>query len=346
MDDNKVEDAVIAPESDERRQAIAAAFEATELPVVERVVTEEPKADAEAAVTEPKVVEAAKSTETPTESRPVAVDRAPQSWKPAQKAKWDTLDPEIRQEVIRRERETTQVLNETASARQLASQLQQTVQPYMARIQSLGAQPMAAVGELLKSDHILSSAPPQQRAQFMAKLINDYGIDIQALDAALAGKAQPDSVDTRVEQLLQQRLAPFNSYLQQQQQREAFEQSRAAAAMEATVEQMHADATKYPHFEEVRNVMADVIEINSKRGKHLSLEQAYNTAVAMDPTYSQSVAAQVRTEQATQLNSKAQRALQASLSVAGAPSGSTGKKPDANDRRAIIEAAFDSAAGR
>ena len=209
---------------DDRRAAIEEAFAAAE----------EPKVDApvEKAVIEPTTIapeapviaaEASATDKIAGKAEPEAKPQgpqAPQSWKPAQRAKWDALDPEVKQEVSRRERETTQVLNETASARQLASHFQQTVQPYMARIQSLGAQPLQAVGELLKSDHILSTAPPAQRAQFMAKMISDYGIDIQALDAALAGKAQPDPVDTRVNQLLQERLAPFQTYVQQQQQRE------------------------------------------------------------------------------------------------------------------------------
>ena len=96
------------------------------------------------------------------------------------------MPPDVRQEIVRRERETTKVLGETAQARQLAGQFMQAVQPYQARLQSAGAHPIAAVQELLKADYILSSAPQNQRAAFMAKLISDYGIDVRELDTALA----------------------------------------------------------------------------------------------------------------------------------------------------------------
>ena len=127
------------------------------------------------------------------------------------------LDPDVRQEVIRRERDISRTLGETSQARQIANQFQQAVQPFMARIQSNGITPVQAVNELLKADHILSSAPAPQRAQYMAKLIKDYAIDIRALDDALAGTVVADPVQSTVEKLVEQRLAPFQQYIAQQQ---------------------------------------------------------------------------------------------------------------------------------
>lgn len=87
------------------------------------------------------------------------VDKPPQSWRPAQKAKWAALDPEVRQEVIRRERDMERTLGSTVEARQLHQSFTQAVNPYMARIASLGVQPVAAVVELLRADHLLTTAP-------------------------------------------------------------------------------------------------------------------------------------------------------------------------------------------
>jgi hypothetical protein len=61
----------------------------------------------------------------------------------------------------------------------------------------------------------------------------------------------------------------------------------------------------------------------------------------MDPSISQVLQ---QSQQAATANAKAQRALKASASVAGAPTGSTAGKP--LDRRAAIEAAFAAAEGR
>ena len=278
------------------------------------------------------------------------VEKAPASWKPAVRGKWAAVDPEVRQEILRRDREAAVVLNDTAQARQLAQGFHQMVQPYMARIQSMNAHPLVAVGELLKADHILSTAPPAQRAQFMARLISDYGVDIQALDNALVGKPVADPVDARVEQLLQQRLQPFQQFLTSQQEREQQFLRQQQEQAVTTVEQMAADTTKYPHFEAVRDLMADAVEIFSKRGVNLSLEEAYNKAVAMDPTLSQAnaarIAAETQAQQAAKLNGQAQQALKASSSVRGAPTGPIGGAPKASDRRATIAAAFEAASGR
>jgi hypothetical protein len=277
------------------------------------------------------------------------VDKAPQSWRSPARAKWDKVDPEIRQEIMKRERETTRVLGETANARHLSNQFSEMVAPYQARIASLGMDALGAVHELLKGDYLLSTAPKVQRAQLMAKLINDYGVDIVELDAALAGKAPADPVDSRVEQLLQQRLAPFQQYIQNQQRQAQQYEQQSAAEVNQSIETMAVDP-KYPHFEAVRLDMADVIDLAAKRGLYLSLDQAYNRAVAMNPEVSAQVAAQNTAEAkraaAIAANAKAQKALGASVSVGGAPGGVPSGASGAIDRRSTIAAAFDSLGGR
>lgn len=354
--------------ANDRKATLEAAFDASErgLNVEESVeaVSAETAVDEDAASSQKEAVATpeADNTETPVEiekvatadpekvevEKPVNVERAPQAWKPAQKAKWEQLDPDIRQEVLRREHETTRVLSDSAQARQFTSQVHQVIQPYMARIQQVG-NPVQAIQNLLAADHLLATGGAAQKAQYLAKLITDYGVDIQALDSALAGKPVADPVESRVEQMLQQRLAPFQQYLTTQQQREQQAQQYTAQQVQITVEQMAQDTTSYPYFEDVRDTMADIVEIMAKKGVSIDLKTAYNRAVAMDPDISQ-VAAQVsaRKEQAAQAvagNTKAQRALKASASVRGAPTGPlTGKPP--KDRRAAIEAAFDELGGR
>jgi len=351
---------------DDRRAALSAAFDAAETAESEAVktTTEEPKGGhVEPKSTGPDTPPpsktdvpndalGSKSTQSIDAAPKPEIDKvlqAPQSWKPAQKAKWDKLDPDIQQEVLRRDRETTQVLNDTTQARQIATKFSQTVQPYMARIQSLNTDPLTAVHELLKADHMLTTAPKAARAQFMAKLITDYGVDLQELDNALSGKPEADPVDARVEALLQQRLAPIQQFLTQQQQAEQQRQQETTQQLAHTVTTMSQDS-KYPYFEQVRESMADIVEIMANRGQHITIEAAYNRAVAMDPAISSEIATktaqQAQVAQAAQQTSRAQRALQASVSVGGAPSGLATGAPSANDRRAAIAAAFEQAEGR
>jgi len=338
------------PVADDRRSAIEAAFEAEE----EKAAVADPPAGDPPPVKEPKQ-EPLPVEEHETETKePVKETKAdlspPQSWKAPQRAKWDKLDPDIRAEVMRRERETTKVLGETAAARQLHAQFSETVQPYMARIQSLNIDAMTAVKELLRTDYVLATAPKAQRAQVMAKIIKDYGVDILELDNALAGVAPADPVDSRVEQLLQQRLAPFQQYIQSQQMREQERERAANEQVNSTVETMASDP-KYPFFEDVRLDMADIVEIAAKRGVYLSLDAAYTRAIAMNPEVSSQVATQKANEakrlSAQTANARAQKALNASVSVGGAPGGVPSGASGATDRRSVIAAAMDNlSAGR
>jgi hypothetical protein len=349
----------------DRRTAIEAAFvhqeaaEAVETP--EAAAPPPPSEPVESPAPEQK--EAAPASEAPAQKasgkEPTAaplpegatfpVDKAPQSWRAPARAKWDKVDPEIRQEVMKRERETTKVLGETAQVRQFANNFNQVVQPYMARMNAMGLDPLGAVHELLKGDYLLATAPKAQKAQLMAKLINDYGVDIMELDSALAGKGPADPVDSRVEQLLQERLKPFQQYIQNQQRQAQENEQHSQQEVNQTIESM-TDNPKYPHFDTVRLDMADAIDLAAKRGLYLTLDQAYNRAIAMNPEVSSQVAAQQQAEAkrtaAQQLNAKAQRALGASVSVGGAPSGVPSGASGATDRRATIEAAFEQLSGR
>lgn len=281
----------------------------------------------------------------------VNVEKAPQSWKPGTRALWDKVDPTVRAEIVRREKQTVQVLNESAQARQFADEFGKVTQPYAARLQALNAHPLAVYNELLKADFVLSSAPKNERAAFVAKLIKDYDVDVEALDNALAGRIQQDTdpralAQAEVDRLLAERLAPYQQLLQREQQREQQDNQQVST----TIQQMAADTEKFPYFEDVRHDMADLLDMAVKKGRTLTLEQAYNQAVMLDPEISTLVSAQTQAakaaEAAAKANAQAQRARRASVSVGGAPSGLVSGSPAAGDRRATIEAAFDSVGGR
>lgn len=344
---NNAPETTEVPEVDDRRAAIEAAFEAAEAPEkvekapekVEKApetVEEAPEAGeaGESKPTDEKSVEA-----TPTETDVAVPEKAPQAWKASTKAKWDQLDPEIRQEVLRREHQISGALNETAQVRQFAAQFQQTVQPYLPRMRELNASPLAVVGELLKIDQVMATGSAVQKAQQVAAIIKDSNVDIDTLAEVLSGRTPDATVSAQVEQLLQQRLLPFQQFMTQQEQ-----VARAAAEAEARqvqerVNQMAKDP-KFPHFEAVRETMADLLQIDAaKINPSLTIESAYNKAVKMMDLDADIIARNA----AAEANAKAQRALKASKSISGAPRTAMLGSPTSTDRRAIIEAAFNEA---
>jgi hypothetical protein len=181
----------------------------------------------------------------------------------------------------------------------------------------------------------------------MAKLIKDYGVSIEDLDAAIVSGMQgqqqsqpqgfdPNYVNQLVQQQLQQALAPI---YQERQQKEQLVVQQATQ----TVEQMSLDP-RYPYFDDVREEMADLIEVASRRGVALSLEDAYTKAVAINPGVSGQQSRQAMMTQANQQHQQAQRARLAASSVNGSPA-SGGSNAFAGDGslRGSIEAAFNNA---
>ena len=272
--------------------------------------------------------------------KPGRIDRAPQSWKggPA-KGEWANLPLNVRQEVHRREMQIEKALQETAPARQFAEQFQKTVTPYMARLQSAGAaNPMQAVEALLQADYTLSSAPKQQRAAYMAKLIKEYDIDVVELDNALVGaqssqQSQTPDIQALVQQQLQQALAPIM-------QREQAQRQQQQEQINHTVESMALDP-KYPHFDDVRGDMADLIDLKARQGIDLSLEDAYSMATRMNPDVYAQMSRQTNLQSANQQHQQAIRAKNAASSVSGSPAaGGSGQFVGNGDLRSSIEAAF------
>lgn len=268
------------------------------------------------------------------------VDRPPQSWKKEAKGEWNNLPLHVRQEVYRREAQVNQVLHEAAQHRQIAEQFSQVIAPYQARINSLGAAPAELVGRLLQTEYALATGTRQQTAQMIAKLVKDYDVDIEALDAALSGtvaqrRAAPavNDIQSLVQQQVQQALAPV---YQQQQAAIMAEKQKAVE----TVESMALNPD-YPFFDEVRDEMADLIDLKAQKGIYLSLEEAYDMAVKINPNTANRIQRQNTMQTATQAHQQAQRAKTAASSVSGAPA-SVGAMTMTGDGslRGAIEAAF------
>jgi hypothetical protein len=273
-----------------------------------------------------------------------SIDNAPKSWKAGPREKWAGLDPEVRAEVHRRERESSRAINDAAPVRQFAKTFQEVIAPHSSRYASSGLSPLHVVKNLMEADQVLSQAPAAQRAQFMAKLINDYGIDVRMLDAALSGGDPREEPMAVVEQLLDRRLAPLQEFVQTAQQRRQQAEQHEYSQQAQHIERMSRDPN-FPHFDLVQLDMADLMEVQSRRGIYLTPEEAYKRAVAMNPEAQAAEQGRAGQQRARVAHDAATRSLGASLSVSGSPAGLKQQvAPD--DLRGTIEAAWNAAQGR
>jgi len=271
------------------------------------------------------------------------IDRAPRSWKGDSKKVWDQLPLNVRQEVTRRETEISRGLNETALERKQLNEVKGTLAPHMERIQNMyGGNPVHAINNLLHIEQKLFTGSTQDKAQIVANMISRFGIDVSTLDNILSNTLNPSpeaKQQSEIDRLLEQRLAPFNQFMQQQQMSKQQQLQQESAKAAESIVAME-DDPNFPYFNEVRDDMADIIEINSKRGVSISLSEAYNKAVRMNDGTMGSLQAREQSQSATHTalaaHQAAQRAKGAALSVSGNPTGSGASANDSADLRGTI----------
>lgn len=265
----------------------------------------------------------------------------PASWSPMARETWSQVPAAAQQEIARRENEVARTLNDTAQARDVAGRFISMIQPHMATIQAEGVDPFTAVGNLMQATTLLRMGTPGEKANLIASLVKNYGIDIQMLDSALVGEQTPQgngAVNPQyVQQAVQQALMPLMQAAQARQQQVAM-QADANARNDLGA---FASDPKNEFLDDLRNIMADLMEVANRQGYELSLRDAYDRAAQLHPEVSKVILARQQGANARQLTQAAQRAKGAAVSVRGsAPSGNP-NTPEPSSIRESIEAAID-----
>ncbi len=270
-------------------------------------------------------------------------ERAPVAWKGAAKQKWAEVPSEVRQEVVRREREVNDVLRESVASRQFQDAFQQTIAPFQQFIAADGSDPLTATRNLMQTAAVLRVGSPQQKAQTVAQIVQQFGVDIETLDGVLAGApAQPGNggaIPPQVDQYINQRLAPvqqFVSGLQQRvQQHNQTQQTEIASEVDA-----FENNDQYPFFEDLREDMALLFERADQRSEELTLEKAYEQAARMNPQVWDIVSKQKAAQQAQRGNKTLEAKKRAAASLRGSVS-APATPPEPTTLRGALEAAYD-----
>lgn len=250
------------------------------------------------------------------QTQPAAV-KPPDSWSPAAKAKFSTLDPDIQAEIARREAEVHKGFTRQDEHRNLGKTFEQAVQPYMAMIRSEGSDPVRATAALLQSAYTLRSGSPDQKEQLVLGLMSQFQIDPNRVFQRLAGgQSQQQQSDPQVVQLrqtveqLQQRLMQGDQQVQQQEQ----------AQINTTIESFASDP-KNLYFANVKPEMAALL----RDGRAKDLQEAYDMACWARPDIrSLLLQQQDQQRQATERGAAADRAAKARRAgsvLTGSPSG-------------------------
>jgi hypothetical protein len=225
--------------------------------------------------------------------------------------------------------------------------LDEAIAPFLPALQANNINPAQWINNLGQAHHALATGNDQTRLAMFLKLAKDYNVPVQQLfvkaadgqvyynpqvqAAAPQQQAQAPAPQVNIEQVIEQKLAERQAVGEVQQFMEAKDTNGNPL---------------YPHYETVRNEMAQLLEA----GLADDVPSAYQAALRL-PQHAEIFDAQLKQKQEAEAAAKAQkakeeadRARRTAVSVRGrtpanAATANSGKK----DRRSQIAEAFDAA---
>jgi hypothetical protein len=189
----------------------------------------------------------------------------------------------------------------------------------------------------------LTAGSPAKKAQVVQNIINEYGVDITMLDSLLAGQPVADDPNAPLLSAIDERLAPITDFMgtvQQGRHEQAQEVTQEASTELGTFQQAHSE-----FYEDLREDMADLMEMATNRGRTMSLDQAYDHAANAHPEIGPILKQRVAAE-AGKLDPAAVAAKRnAASSIRGSANSGGGPQADGSDTRALMTELWDDAAG-
>lgn len=219
--------------------------------------------ETEAEPSAPAPAPAAAPAPSPAPAPAAEADDYPKTWKKEYREQWKTLAPEVKAEVLRREEDYHKGLD---PYRNLAQRFQQATEPHRDFFQQTQVDPFQLLNNFLSAHRQLLKGGPEAAA-LLRDMAKDYKIDLDA--------GEPVYVDPQIK-ALQEELGGVKSVLSQ---REQAERQAHLNQLRGKLDAFAADP-KNAHFNAVSGQMAVLLRADPQ----MTLEQAYDTAVWMNPT--------------------------------------------------------------
>jgi len=292
------------------------------------------------ATPKPQATQAEAAPAAPTELKP------PQNWKASAREEWAKLPRHVQEEAKRTEVEAMRVMRESAQARQFAGAFEKMVTPYRGILQG---EPLQVVGGLLQTAAVLNTAPPKQKAELLAQIIDTYGVDIAMLDAALSGKpVEPKAQSQQAARPEQFRDPRVDEWLARQEQEQQREVQRTYAEFAKGAEFLnepwpgHTRPDGSPVL--VRDLVANLLDASTASGIDLPLKDAYAQVISQHPEISRVLRQREEARAVATAQAATQRTRDAASSVRSQPTTRPAARNVGLD--SIVDEAFSAARGR
>ena len=202
---------------------------------------------------------------------------------------------------------------------------EEAIAPFVPELQAQGITPAAWINNLGRAHMILSKAPHEQKVEMFQRLAQDYGIQLNGEGVA------PIQQDAYTQQLMSQ----LNQVNQEVSSIKSRFQQEENQRLTNEIERIRSDVEKFPHFDVVREEMAQLLEL----GKAQDLETAYKKAVRMNDDVWELEQDRLLRE-SKQSAIKAQQVAKAKAAAVSpkstTPSGKVSNPEDKKDRRSLI----------
>jgi hypothetical protein len=244
---------------------------------------------------------------------------------------WKNTPKAMRDEIAKRERDFSVGMQKNAEGAKRAAGMDHQLQPYQQYFAMNGGAGQS-IKTALETASTLQMGTPQQRAQTVANLIQQFGVDIDALDSMLVGEApsQESQQQYSVQQAVQQAVAPYQQQMTQMAQRQEYEQQQIRQNAVDEVGSFSNDR-KNEFYHDVKMDMADLMDMAQARGINLTMQDSYDRACRMNPEISRIMASRVG-------NASVQNKRRAASSVVGSPGGVTDSAGGGSLHSAIADA--------
>ena len=218
-----------------------------------------------------------------TEAQPRDVTRPPSSWKPTAREEWAKLPDSVRAEIHRRESDFMNGQSQLLPDARLGASMRQTIEPYRMLIEAEGGTPERAVGQLLRTAAVLRMGTPDQRAQAVMGIAQQFGVDLsKAIGGQPQQQASPQQFqDPRVDGLLQS----IQQQQTQQTERERSERESAAGKWMAEADPQGNPLRPYVNdvMPEMTALVPQIRQMNPGFNHSQVLQEAYDRATWAHP---------------------------------------------------------------
>jgi hypothetical protein len=280
-------------------------------------------------------------TEPPAE---VAAEPAkpPQSWGAAEREHWANLDPAVQAQVQKRESEIQNVMNQSAESKHFYTEFINSVAPYDGLMRAQNVAPLDAVKDLMGTAAELLQGTAESKAETVANIIEQYGIDVATLDTALSGRINNNSTaganepEAGLKNYLSEQLAPMQQFMQNQQAQQANTQQ---AQYQTEQQNLQSFMSSNEFAGDLLEDMSDMMNLAANRNETMDYQQAYDKALMLRPDIQQILQQRQGGQAAAQNNQAIQQKQSATVSIPRAGA-SQAIAPEPTDMRSALEQAF------